>query len=221
VAKINEARVYNIDLFAQFRCAGADGYINWVDDVLQLQPTGNFDGWNKKDFEFKIFDNPNDLRASIKEKEKQGLHARILAGYAWDWTPAKDGNSNGQIEDVTISEFDFGMPWNARSVGTTWAVEQTGIDQVGCVHTSQGLEFDYVGLIIGKDLQYDKKTNRYFTKWFEYKDSKGKQGLKSKPGHLNQLVRNIYRILLTRGMRGCYVYFVDKEVENYFKLRMK
>jgi uncharacterized protein len=217
LAEKYKANFEKFQLKAQFRCAGADGYINWLDDVLQLEATGNFDGWDKKDFDFKIFSNPDHLRREIKAKVDVGLSARILAGYSWEWTSAKDGNSNGQIADIEIKEFDFRMPWNSRSVGTTWAIDPTGINQVGCVHTSQGLEFDYVGVIIGKDLQFDVSKNEFITKWEEYKDSKGKQGLKKNPVALNQLVRNIYRILLTRGMKGCYVYCVDKNIEAYLK----
>lgn len=221
VAELNQAQIHKFNLKAQFRCSGAEGYINWVEDVLQLASTGNFDGWDKQDFEFKIFDSPNDLRDEIKKKSQGGLNARMLAGYAWNWTAANKGNSDGQVSDVLIPEFEFGMPWNSRNVGTTWAIDIDGIDQIGCVHTSQGLEFDYVGVIIGRDLQYDSTKNSYFTSWDEYKDSKGKQGLNKNPEELNKLVRNIYRILLTRGMKGCYVYFMDKEVEKYFKSRMK
>lgn len=221
IAVSKKAEIHKLNLTAQFRCSGAEGYMNWVDDILHIQTTGNFDGWNKKEFEFKIFDDPNSLRAAIKEKNNDGLDARILAGYAWLWTNGKYGNSDAQIEDVVIPEFNFGMPWNSRKVGTTWAIDKEGIDQVGCVHTSQGLEFDYIGVIIGNDLKFEPATNRYYTTWKEYKDAKGKQGMKKKPEELNKLVRNIYRILLTRGMKGCYVYFMDKEVELYFKSRIQ
>ena len=135
----------------------------------------------------------------------------MLAGYSWEWTAANKDNANGQVHDVLIPEFDFGMPWKVRNVGTTWAIDDQGIDQVGCVHTSQGLEFDYVGIIVGKDMQFNADTKKYFTVWDNYKDSKGKQGLLKNPEELNKLVRQIYRILLTRGLKGCYVYFMDKE----------
>jgi DUF2075 family protein len=220
VGELNNAKIHKLNLTAQFRCSGAEGYINWVDDVLHLQATGNFDGWDKNDFEFKILSDPNELRSIIKEKSAAGSNARVLAGYAWKWTAASEGNPNGQVEDVLIPEFEFGMPWNSRSVGTTWAIDEEGIDQIGCVHTSQGLEFDFVGVIIGNDLKFNVQSNNYFTEWDEYKDSKGKQGLHGKPEELNKLVRNIYRILLTRGMKGCYVYFMDKEVEIYFRSRL-
>ena len=221
VAELNNAVIQSIDLKAQFRCSGAEGFVNWVEDVLQLEATGNFDGWDTEDFMFKICDSPNELRYLINQKMENGANARILAGYAWPWTAAGNGNANGQIEDVNISEFEFSMPWNSRQIGTTWAIDNDGINQIGCVHTSQGLEFDYVGIIVGKDLQFNPETNSFFTNWNDYFDSKGKQGLRNNPDELNRLIRNIYRILFTRAMKGCYVYFVDKETEKYFKSRIE
>jgi uncharacterized protein len=220
VAKENDAQIHSYNLKAQFRCSGAEGYINWIDDVLQLESTGNFDGWDKDAFEFRMFSNPNHLREAIRQKANEGLNARMLAGYAWEWTAADKGNSNGQIADVSIPEFDFNMPWNSRSVGSTWAIDEAGINQIGCVHTSQGLEFDYVGVIVGKDLQFDSETKTFFTTWDNYRDAKGKQGLKKDAAAMNKLVRNIYRILMTRGMKGCYVHFMDRNAEDYFARRV-
>jgi DUF2075 family protein len=219
VAEDLGAKIYEIELTAQFRCAGAEGYINWIDDVLQLKETANYNGWDKKSFDFKIFDNPNDLRDAINKKAKQNYSARVLAGYAWLWTSASNGNQDGEVEDVSIPEFDFSMPWNSRKVGTTWAIDERGINQVGCIHTSQGLEFDYVGVIVGDDLNFDSETNTFSTDHTKYKDITGKKGMKDKPKELNKLVRNIYKVLMTRGMNGCYVYFADKDLEKYFMKR--
>lgn len=221
LAEKYRAEVYEIELTTQFRCSGAEGYINWINNTLQIKETANFDGWDKNNYEFKIFDDPNELRRSIKEKNDAGYSARILAGYAWKWTSISEGNSNSEVEDVVIPEFNFRMPWNSRKVGTTWAIDQAGIDQVGCIHTSQGLEFDYVGVIIGDDLSFDPKTLTYITNIDAYKDIQGKRGLKDNALELNRLVRNIYKILMTRGMKGCYIYFTDKEVEKYFKDRLR
>lgn len=216
-----KAEVYEIELTTQFRCSGAEGYINWIDNTLQIKETANFDGWDKGDYEFKIFDDPNKLREAIRIKNSEGYSARILAGYAWKWTSINEGNLNGEVEDVDIPEFDFRMPWNSRKVGTTWAVDQSGIGQVGCIHTSQGLEFDYVGVIVGDDLSFDPKIFTYNTNYDAYKDAQGKRGLRDNPKELNRLVRNIYKVLMTRGMKGCYVYFTNKETENFFKSRMR
>jgi len=220
-ANKSEAKVYELELSAQFRCSGAEGYINWLDDVLQIKETANYDGWDKKSFDFRIFDNPNDMRAALNKRAKEGNLARVLAGYAWKWSSEADGNKDGEIADVEIPEFDFKMPWNSRKVGTTWAIDERGIEQVGCIHTSQGLEFDYVAVIVGKDLHYNESTSTFFTDHREYYDKTGKKGLKENPEELNRLVRNIYKVLMTRGMKGCYVYFEDKSLEQYFKNRLK
>ena len=211
------AEVHEIELTAQFRCSGAEGYINWLNHTLHIEDNANFDGWDGVDYDFKIFDDPNELRKAINEKDAAGEDARILAGYAWKWTSAKEGNQDAQIEDVEIPEFDFKMPWNSRSVGTTWAIDRSGIEQVGCIHTSQGLEFDYVGVIVGKDLGFDKDTMEFTTDPHEYMDVQGRRGLMDNPKELNRLVRNIYKILMTRGQKGCYVYFCDKETRKYFE----
>lgn len=219
VAEARGAEIHEVDLVAQFRCAGAEGFVNWLNDVLHIKQTGNYDGWDGDSFEFKIFDDPNALRQAIKTKHDKGSSARILAGYAWKWTSPTEGNADAQTNDVEIAEYDFQMPWNSRKIGTTWAIDPRGIDQVGCVHTAQGLEFDYVGVIIGADLRFDSATLEYFTNWTEYKDMAGKKGLKGDLVKMNQYVRNIYKVLMTRGMKGCYVYFVDPECRKYFEKR--
>lgn len=221
IADEQNVKVIELELNAQFRCAGAEGYINWLDDALQLKETANYNGWDKKDFEFKIFDDPNEMREAINSKSNNNHVARILAGYAWNWTSANEGNKDGEAHDVEIPEFDFRMPWNSRKVGTTWAIDDAGLNQVGCIHTSQGLEFDYVGVIVGGDLEYDKKTNLFATDHNKYKDKTGKKGMKDKPVELNRLIRNIYKVLMTRGMKGCYVYFTEPEVKEYFENRLK
>ena len=104
---------------------------------------------------------------------------------------------------------------------TSWAIEKEGVNQAGCIHTSQGLEFDYVGVIIGHDLRFDSNDCSYFVDWKSYKDSAGKKGLKDDPQQLSTLIRNIYKTLMTRGIKGCYVYFCDKKVEEYFRKRLK
>jgi hypothetical protein len=221
VVKQEGAEVFEVELQAQFRCAGAQGYLNWLDNTLHIRETANYDGWDREKFDFRIFDDPKELVAEIKKKQTAGKSARVLAGYAWKWTAANAGNPDANHHDIVIPEYDFSMPWNSRRIGTTWAIDGDGIDQAGCVHTSQGLEFDYVGVIVGKDLQFDAEKMEYFTKWNEYKDANGKKGLKNNPERMNQLVRNIYKVLMSRGMKGCYVYFVDENVKEYVRKRIK
>lgn len=220
VASKYTKHIEEIELTAQFRCAGAEGYINWLDDVFQIRQTANYDGWNNKEFDFKICSTPQELHEKIKLKNSSGFNSRMLAGYAWGWTSEKEGNNNAQINDVCIKEYNFSMPWNSRSMRTSWAIEDDGVNQIGCIHTSQGLEFDYVGVIVGNDLRIDDKSC-FFADWKNYKDSAGKKGLKDSPEQLCILIRNIYKVLMSRGMKGCYVYFCDKDVEKYFKERLK
>lgn len=215
-AEVYGAEIYEMELSAQFRCSGAEGYVNWLDDVLQLRETANYDGWEDGDFEFKIFDDPNEMRKAIKRKDAEGFSARILAGYAWEWTSEKEGNKDAQVNDVLVPEYEFAMPWNSRKVGSTWAIDSSGIDQVGCIHTSQGLEFDYVGVIIGDDLAYNDETSTFYTDYDKYHDKVGKKGLKDDQKELNRLVRNIYKVLMTRGMKGCYVYCANQQTQKLF-----
>lgn len=220
VAGYYDAEVQELQLTAQFRCSGAEGYLNWLDDVLHIKQTANFDGWDKESFEFKIFDDPNDMAKAIKAKQNLGFNSRLLAGYAWKWSSAKDGNADGEVEDIEISKYNFKMPWNSRKTGTTWAIDSNGIDEVGCIHTAQGLEFDYVGVIVGNEFRFNTEELEYFVNWESYKDSNGKKGLKNQPDKLVRLVKNIYKTLMSRGMKGCFVYFMDKEVREYFESRM-
>jgi len=216
-AKAFGAEVHELQLQSQFRCAGAQGFIQWIDNVLQIRETGNFDGWDKEAFEFKICDTPNEVYRLIQGKVNEGYHARMLAGYAWDWTSEKEGNRNGEVADVVIEEHGFAMPWNGRSISNAWAVHEDGIGQIGCVHTSQGLEFDYVGVIVGNDLRYDAQSMKLYADYDAYKDKVGKKGLRKKPDKLAELVKNVYRILMSRGMKGCYLFCRDPQVQEHFK----
>jgi DUF2075 family protein len=221
IANKHEASINELELQVQFRCSGSDGYINWLDHTLGLKETANFDSWEDKKFEFVIFDDPNEVREAIRKKQNEGFDAQMLAGYAWKWTSAKEGNSDSQIEDVEIPEYNFRMPWNSRKVGSNWAIDEKNNEQIGCIHTSQGLEFDYVGVIIGKDLCFDNEKFEYYSPWNSYKDAAGKKGLKNDPEKLCTLIKNIYKVLMTRGIYGCYVFIQDEQLRNYFKSRLK
>ena len=218
-AELYDSDIYEIELEAQFRCSGAQGFINWLDTALQLRDTGNYDGWDKEAFDFQLVDNPNTLRDMIHQKIEEGYNARLLAGFAWKWTSEKKGNRNAEISDVSIPEHNFAMPWNSRADRELWAINPDGEHQIGCIHTSQGLEFDYVGVIIGQDLQFDTDALEVRASYAEYKDSAGKKKLKDDPSELTRLVSNVYRTLMSRGMKGCYVYCRNEELYYHLKRR--
>ena len=205
-----------IELKAQFRCSGAEGFINWVTHILQIEDTANYDGWDEESFDFKLFDNPNDMYQQIVEKNNAGNKARIVAGYAWKWS----NDQNANVKDVQIPERDFYMPWNARKDSALFAIKEDSLNQLGCIHTVQGLEFDYVGVIIGNDLRYNYNTGEIEAVYENYMDTEGKKGLKNEPEKLNQLVKNIYKVLMSRGTKGCYLYCRNNALQQHIKYRL-
>ncbi len=218
-AKEANAEIINMELVSQFRCNGSDGYLAWLDNTLEIRETAN---WNMKDidYEIQILDSPHDMRNIIIEKNKNtNNRARILAGYCWNWI--KEGHNDSSVHDIQIG--DFGISWNLKNT-TTFAIDETSVNEAGCIHTSQGLEFDYVGVIIGDDLRYENgKIVTDFTKRAKTDQSlKGiKKLYKENPGRAeriaDEIIKNTYRTLMTRGMKGCYVYCTDENLAAYLK----
>ncbi len=216
------AKVSNLKLESQFRCNGSGGYLSWLDNILGIKDTANttLDGI---DYDFRVIDSPNELRDLIFEKNKINNKARLVAGYCWDWVSKKDKRLN----DILIPEHDFGMQWNLASDGNVWIISPKSVNEIGCIHTCQGLEVDYVGVIVGKD--FVVRNGKVITQPHERAKTdaslKGyKKELKERPEVTAEkamsIIKNTYRTLMTRGMKGCYVYFVDKETEKYFKDRI-
>ncbi len=213
------ANIIEMELSSQFRCAGSDGYIAWLDHILQVRQTAN-DTLAGIKYHFQVFDSPNDLREAIVNKNKIDNKARMVAGYCWDWKSDK----NPAVDDVIIPEFDFGMKWNLRTDGSLWIIKPESVNEVGCIHTCQGLEVDYIGVIIGDDMVV--RDGKIITNPFERSKNdssvKGyKKLLKEEPVEgaklLELIIKNTYRTLMTRGMRGCYIYCTDPETNEYFK----
>ena len=149
----------------------------------------------------------------------------MVAGYWWEWPT--DGRTKTDVHEVSIPEYNFSMSWNL-SQDQTFAISKGSIDQIGCIHTSQGLEFDYVGVIIGNDLRYENgKIVTDFTKRANTDQSiKGLKGMYKKDPEkalkiADDIIKNTYRTLMTRGMKGCYVFCTDKNLANYLKERCK
>ncbi|MBE5948761.1 MAG: DUF2075 domain-containing protein [Lachnospiraceae bacterium] len=221
-AKYENSEVIYMELKSQFRCNGSDGYLAWLDDVLEIRETANYD-LNDIDYDIRICDSPNEVRDIICERNSIPNHARLLAGYCWDWI--KEGKNDTSVHDIKIGDFE--MSWNLGN-STTYAIDDTSINEIGCIHTSQGLEFDYVGVIIGEDMRYENgKIITDFTK--RAKTDQSMKGIKTlykeNPIKANEIaeeiIKNTYRTLMTRGMKGCYVYCVDKKLGEYFKERVR
>ena len=208
------------ELESQFRCDGSDDYIAWLEAVLQTGGTANFDGVDNFSYDIRIFGNPNDMLNAIKEKNSANDRSRLVAGYCWNWI--KHGEYNSDVHDITIPDFGFGMSWNLKSA-KTWAIDKGSINEIGCIHTCQGLEFDYVGVIIGDDLRYENgKVITDRTK--RAKRDKTLTGLKKKYPDQKEaarvadiIIKNTYKTLMTRGLKGCYIYCTDKPLERYLE----
>ncbi len=221
-AKRWDAKVEECELTSQFRCNGSDNYMDWLEQVLYNKPiTSSF---QPEDFDLKIFTDPQSMyEALVEQNNKSGQTARLMAGFCWPWsTSVVDGDL---VKDVQIG--DFAMPWETSDrVPYTkltkkypkwfeWAYKPLGIEQVGCIYTAQGFEFDYAGVIIGGDLKYDPVSKQIITDKSACKDPVLRQNRQEATMTFDDYVRNIYRVLMSRGMKGCYIYAVDDNLSNY------
>jgi DUF2075 family protein len=215
--KLNSS-VTELELASQFRCNGSDGYLAWVDNSLQIRETAN-QTLDDIDYEVNVFDDPRQLRSAIEEKNLESNKARIVAGYCWDWDSKKDKTTY----DIVLPEYDFKAQWNLSEDGSSWIIAENSVKQIGCIHTCQGLELDYIGVIIGDDFvirdgvavtdaakrsSNDRSIRGYKTK------------LKKEPETArqlaNEIIKNTYRTLMTRGQKGCYLFCTDSETREYF-----
>jgi len=221
-AQAMNCSIFEYELEAQFRCSGSDAFVNWIDNTLGIHRTATVLWEGKESFDFEIFDSPQELEGAIREKVSQGHTARMTAGFCWEWSkPKKDGTL---VDDVEIE--DYRRPWNARPEASRlakgipkaslWAYQSGGIDQIGCIYTAQGFEFDYVGVIFGKDLLYRFGQQE----WIGDRQQSHDTVVKRSGDKFLGLVKNTYRVLLSRGMKGCYVHFMDTETEHFIRSRM-
>ena len=218
-AEEEKAQITEMELVSQFRCNGSDGYLAWLDHTLEIRDTANFD-MEDIDYDIRIFDSPTKMQELIIERNRTSHNrARILAGYCWNWK--KEGVNDPSVHDIKIGDFE--ISWNLKNT-TTFAIDEDSIHEAGCIHTSQGLEFDYVGVIIGDDMRYENgMVVTDFTKRARTDQSlKGiKKLYKENPELANkeadEIIKNTYRTLMTRGMKGCYVFCTDQRLAAYLK----
>ncbi len=216
------AQITHLELASQFRCNGSDGYLSWLDHTLGIRDTADL-SFDPEEFDFRIVDSPVELHRLIAEKNKLNNKSRVVAGYCWDWASKK----NPDAYDIVMPEFNYSKQWNLGKDGSLWIMAPGSIDEIGCIHACQGLELDYVGVIIGPDLvaqdgllvtapekrsSMDRSLRGY------------KKLMKSDPEPTRQrvdaIIRNTYRTLMTRGMKGCYVFCVDADTSEHLKRRL-
>lgn len=223
-AKRWNATIEECELTSQFRCNGSDNYMDWLEQVLYNKPiTSSF---KLEDFDLEIFSDPQTMyEALVEQNNKPEQTARLMAGFCWPWS--KEVVNGDLVRDVQIGK--FAMPWET-SDGVPyqkltkkyprwyeWAYKPLGIEQVGCIYTAQGFEFDYAGVIIGEDLRYNPVSKQIFTDKSSCKDPVLRQNRQEAIMTFDDYVRNIYRVLMSRGMKGCFLYICDENLRNYMK----
>lgn len=199
-------------LQSQMRIAAGQDYVKYIRAVLSDDPPPSreqFDG-----YDLRFFTDLGEMRRAILERENEHSLSRLVAGYAWPWKSKKDKTAF----DIELD--GEGLRWN--SAQHDWINSPGSIDEVGSIHTVQGYDLNYAGVIIGKDLRYDKTLDRIYFDRAEYHDTKGrennpKRGITYTDDDLLQFVRNIYSVLLTRGILGTYVYVCDSELQEYLR----
>lgn len=200
--------IAEFELHTQFRCSGSDAYLQWLENVLAIRESESprFD----ERMEFRIFDEPCQMMEEVRARNREKRNsARIASGFCWPWSkPKRDGSL---VKDVKIGSFE--MPWEKKDVFWKWATDDSGMEQVGTVYTAQGFEFDYIGVIFGNDLVYDKSGGVWKAIPEHSFDTQVKRGNPNLTDHL----KSVYRILLSRAHKGVYVYFMDQNTRRHFE----
>lgn len=202
----------SLTLKSQFRCNGSDGYLAFLDDLLGIRPTANYNYFDL-DYDIRVFDSPSVMREELRKKNINNK-SRMIAGYCYPWNSKKDK----KVMDIHLKD-GFEAQWNLDT--NTFATDPDSFEQVGCIHSTQGLEFDYVGIIIGKDLIY--RNGQVITDYTK-RDSKDAsiKGIKTKKNFklADRIIKNTYKTLLSRGQKGCFIYCEDEALQEYIKLRL-
>jgi hypothetical protein len=216
-AKKHAAIVTELKLESQFRCNGSDGYLAWLDYALGIAKASANDTLDTGDYDFRVLDDPAQLHALIRQKNTSNK-ARVVAGYCWPWLSKKDP----RLKDIVIGAYQ--AAWNLTQDGQTWIIQPASVSEVGCIHTCQGLELDYVGVIVGPDLivRAGEVLTAPGARAGSDRSIHGWKALAQKDPaaaklRLDAIIKNTYRTLMTRGLKGCYVHFTDEETARHFK----
>jgi DUF2075 family protein len=204
----------NMKLKNQFRCNGSDEYLSWVDSIVYNESYEKSE--QPIDYDIQVFDDIMDMKQAIIEKNGNNK-SRMISGDVFPWISRTDKTS------IDINIGDFHAQWNRTKA---FATDPRAIDEVGCIHTTQGMEFEYVGLIIGDDFVYRNGQimtdyNKHPDGANEFKRPHQRRVHPSDANLIDQLIRNTYRVLLSRGQKGCYIFCLDKELSRYLKRRIE
>ncbi|QNI88505.1 DUF2075 domain-containing protein [Synechococcus sp. ROS8604] len=218
-SQFHEAELHRDVLPSQFRCSGSDGYLAWLDSTLGIRATANEQLDPAASYDFRVFDDPVELHEAIR-KANHVNQARMVAGYCWNW----DSKKYSSAWDITIEPWGYRARWNLSKDGSVWIMKAGTVEEVGCIHTCQGLELETIGVIIGPDLAYrDGQVVTVPSARARTDQSlKGyKVGLKRDPQAIrikaDAIIRNTYRTLMSRGTKACWVFACDPELSAWLK----
>jgi DUF2075 family protein len=187
--------------------------------LLGLSPGGPIPWEGDDHFSLSVAQSPEELESAMKANQEQGYTARITAGYCWPWSdPNPDG---GLVDDVVIGTWR--RPWNLKGDRATagappsalWATDPAGFGQVGCIYTAQGFEYDWNGVIIGPDLVW--REDRWVSRRSESRDPAFRNANTAPDAEFDRLLRNVYKVLFTRGMIGTIFYSTDAQTREFLR----
>lgn len=194
-------------LLTQFRVRGGEQYVRFINDLLDNKLKAD-KRYISSEYEVCIYDSLSQMVSDIKNKESIYGLSRLVAGFAWDWISKDDKSKYDIVVDNTS------LQWN--SVAVDWVNSKNSINEVGCIHTIQGYDLNYIGVIIGPEIGYDPVLGEFIVKPELYKDKNGKQTIKD-VNILKSYIINIYKTILLRGIRGTYMYICDENLRAYFE----
>ena len=202
--KIKQTEPIEFELSAQMRVKGGEEYIHFIDSLLEVTDVQKT---SFVEYDFRMYDDIKKMVQDIKKREKEHQLSRMVAGYAWKWVSKADST----IPDIVIDGTE--LFWNSQT--SDWVNSPNAINEVGCIHTIQGYDLNYAGVIIGPEISFDTEKQEIVVDRTKYKDTNGHRGV-TDPEELRRYVVNIYKTLLTRGVLGTYVYVVDENLRQYF-----
>jgi DUF2075 family protein/phage repressor protein C with HTH and peptisase S24 domain/predicted GIY-YIG superfamily endonuclease len=195
-------------LKSQFRIEGGNSYVEFIHDLLNCKFENNTNKFESDSYDFLLFENIDEMVETIKSKNDIVGLSRLVAGFAWKWKSKNDP----EINDIEIE--DTSLKWN--STASDWINSSNAVNEVGCIHTVQGYDLNYAGIIFGNEISYDPKTQNIIVKKDNYFDRNGKATLED-PEELKAYILNIYKTMMFRGIKGAFIYACDKGLREYFK----
>ena len=203
----NSKDTFSLRLVSQLRVKGGIDYVSYIDNLLHCRLEERDAKFQSDSYDFKLYDSLKELYSDLEKKEREVGLCRLISGYSWEWLSQKSDEADIKIEGLHLK-------WN--STNEDWINSENAFNEVGCIHTTQGYDLNYTGIIFGKEITYDKETRTIKIIAENYFDKKGKNGIKD-PALLKEYILNIYKTLMLRGIKGTYLYVCDDALRNYFK----